>query len=37
MINAAFLGPRIAGTPMSFNKPIIVDVELPVWSFGDVQ
>ncbi|KAF2024259.1 Metallo-dependent phosphatase, partial [Setomelanomma holmii] len=30
MINAAFLGPRDAG-PMTFNKPIVVDVELPVW------
>jgi hypothetical protein len=36
MINAAFLGPRIASTPMSFNKPIIVDVELPVWRLGEV-
>lgn len=33
MINAAFLGPRIAGRPKQFNKPIVVDVDLPVWSF----
>lgn len=33
MINAAFLGPRIAGKAMEFNKPIVVDVELPVWDF----
>jgi hypothetical protein len=39
MINAAFLGPRIAGKAMEFNKPIVVDVELPVWEFAssDVQ
>jgi hypothetical protein len=34
MINAAFLGARIAGTPMVFNKPIVVDVELPVWDYA---
>jgi hypothetical protein len=33
-INAAFLGPRIAGKAMEFNKPIVVDIELPVWEFG---
>lgn len=32
MINAALLGPRIAGGPKWFNKPIVVDVDLPVWS-----
>lgn len=31
MINAAFMGPRSAG-PKTFNKPIVVDVDLPVWS-----
>jgi hypothetical protein len=35
MINAAFLGPRIPGKPMQFNKPIVVDVDLPVWSFEE--
>lgn len=33
MINAAFLGPRIPGKTMEFNKPIVVDVDLPVWQF----
>jgi hypothetical protein len=32
MINAAFMGPRSAG-PKTFNKPIVVDVDLPVWRF----
>lgn len=31
MINAAFLSPRIVGKTSTFNKPIVVDVELPVW------
>lgn len=31
MINAAFLGPRLSGRSKEFNKPIVVDVELPVW------
>jgi hypothetical protein len=31
MINAAFLSPRIVGQTSTFNKPIVVDVELPVW------
>ncbi|KAF2001711.1 Metallo-dependent phosphatase [Amniculicola lignicola CBS 123094] len=30
IINAAFMGPRTEG-PKTFNKPIVVDVELPVW------
>ncbi|KAF2275100.1 calcineurin-like phosphoesterase [Westerdykella ornata] len=33
MINAAYLGPRIAGGSIHFNKPIGVDLELPVWRF----
>jgi hypothetical protein len=33
MINAAFLGQRIVGNASTFNKPIVVDVELPVWEF----
>lgn len=37
MINVALLGPRIAGKGMVFNKPIVVDIELPVWRFSDVQ
>ncbi|KAJ4362055.1 hypothetical protein N0V83_010997 [Neocucurbitaria cava] len=32
VINAAHLGPRVAGKASGFNKPIVVDVELPVWS-----
>jgi hypothetical protein len=36
-INAAFLGPRIVGKAMQFNKPIVVDVELPVWDFAGEQ
>ncbi|KAF1834436.1 Metallo-dependent phosphatase [Decorospora gaudefroyi] len=31
VINAAYLGPRIAGKPRGYNKPIVVDVELPIW------
>jgi hypothetical protein len=32
MINAAFLGQRVDGKPSKvLNKPIVVDVELPVW------
>lgn len=30
MINAAFVGPRSSG-PKTFNKPIVVDIDLPVW------
>jgi hypothetical protein len=37
MINAAFLGPRIAGKAMEFNKPVVVDIDLPVWRFADFQ
>lgn len=33
MINAAFLGPHHLKT--TFNKPIVVDVDLPVWVTGD--
>lgn len=33
-INAAMLGPRVPGKGMQpFNKAIVVDVDLPVWSF----
>lgn len=37
MINAAFLGPRASNNKAyTFNKPIVVDVELPVYEFeGD--
>jgi hypothetical protein len=31
MINAAYLGPREHGVSKTFNKPIVVDVDLPVW------
>ncbi|CAO2653093.1 Nn.00g025040.m01.CDS01 [Neocucurbitaria sp. VM-36] len=31
VINAAHLGPRVAGKAVGTNKPIVVDVELPVW------
>jgi len=32
VINAAYLGPRVAGrTSVAYNKPIVVDMELPVW------
>lgn len=30
VVNAAYLGPRIAGKTVGYNKPIVVDVELPV-------
>lgn len=33
MINAAFLGPHHLKT--TFNKPIVVDVDLPVWTTDD--
>jgi hypothetical protein len=31
VINAAFLGMRINGRTTGTNKPIVVDVDLPVW------
>ncbi|KAH6633551.1 Metallo-dependent phosphatase-like protein [Boeremia exigua] len=31
VINAAFLGPRINGKTTGTNKPIVVDIDLPVW------
>ncbi|KAH4020724.1 hypothetical protein HBH98_191200 [Parastagonospora nodorum] len=34
MINAAFLSARVVGKASTFNKPIVVDVELPVWAFA---
>ncbi|KAF2875518.1 Metallo-dependent phosphatase-like protein, partial [Massariosphaeria phaeospora] len=35
MINAAFLGPRTSrrGGPTTFHKPVVVDIDLPVWAF----
>ncbi|KAF2261708.1 Metallo-dependent phosphatase [Lojkania enalia] len=33
VINAAFMGPRNGGGPKRFNKPIVVDIDLPVWIF----
>ncbi|KAG9191176.1 hypothetical protein G6011_09264 [Alternaria panax] len=36
VINAAYLGPRVAGkTSVAYNKPIVVDIELPVWGSSD--
>ncbi|KAF2738742.1 Metallo-dependent phosphatase [Polyplosphaeria fusca] len=32
VINAAFKGPRTGGGPQPFNKVIVVDVDLPVWT-----
>lgn len=37
MINAAFLGPRTEGKASTFHKPIVVDVELPVWAFDSCE
>lgn len=37
MINAAFLGARIVGKAMEFNKPVVVDIDLPVWRFPDAE
>jgi len=37
MINAAFLGARMAGKAKKFNKPIVVDVDLPVWRESEAQ
>ncbi|KAF2009167.1 Metallo-dependent phosphatase [Aaosphaeria arxii CBS 175.79] len=31
IINAAYMGPRRRDVPKTFNKPIVVDVDLPVW------
>lgn len=31
VINAAFLGPRVNGRTIGTNKPIVVDIDLPVW------
>lgn len=31
VINAAFLGPRINGKTTGTNKPIVIDIDLPVW------
>jgi hypothetical protein len=36
VINAAYLGPRVAGkTSVAHNKPIVVDIELPLWGSWD--
>lgn len=35
VINAAFLGPRINGKTAGTNKPIVVDIDLPVWKGDD--
>jgi hypothetical protein len=36
VINAAYMGPRVAGkTSASYNKPIVVDIELPLWGSSD--
>ena len=35
VINAAYLGPRNNGKPGPTNKPIVVDVDLPVWNIDD--
>jgi hypothetical protein len=36
VINAAYLGPRVAGkTSVAYNKPIVVDIELRVWGSWD--
>lgn len=32
MVNAAYLGPRIGGRTTHYNKPIVVDIDLPVWT-----
>lgn len=34
VINAAFLHQRMSGKAIEFNKPIVVDVELPVWEMA---
>ncbi|KAL5116419.1 hypothetical protein ACEQ8H_005655 [Pleosporales sp. CAS-2024a] len=31
MVNAAFLSQRVAGQAPRFNKPIVIDVDLPLW------
>lgn len=35
VINAAFLGPRVNGKTTGTNKPIVVDIGLPVWMEDD--
>lgn len=35
IINAAFLGPRLNGRTTGTNKPIVVDIDLPVWKVDD--
>ncbi|KAF1925563.1 Metallo-dependent phosphatase [Didymella exigua CBS 183.55] len=35
IINAAFLGPRVHGRTAGTNKPIVVDMDLPVWHIDE--
>lgn len=35
VINAALLGPRMNGRTTGTNKPIVVDIDLPVWQVDD--
>ncbi|XP_014560712.1 hypothetical protein COCVIDRAFT_34373 [Bipolaris victoriae FI3] len=37
VVNAAYLGPRIAGKPTGHHKPIVVDVQVPVWKCPDEE
>lgn len=34
MVNAAILGPRVSGKALVLNKPIVIDVDVPVWEEG---
>lgn len=35
VINAAYLGPRMNGKTTGTNKPIVVDIDLPVWTVDE--
>ena len=37
IINAAFLGPRLNGRTTGTNKPIVVDIDLPVWKVDNEE
>ncbi|KAH8723019.1 hypothetical protein GQ44DRAFT_711214 [Phaeosphaeriaceae sp. PMI808] len=37
MVNAAIMGPRNPGKALSLNKPIVVDMELPVYQDFNVE
>ncbi|KAF3008476.1 hypothetical protein E8E13_004609 [Curvularia kusanoi] len=37
VINAAFLGPRISGRTTGVYKPIVIDIELPMWTDDDCK